>query len=456
MSKIYLYNTATRRKEEFQPIVPGKVNFFVCGPTVYNYSHLGHAKTYTQFDFIVKYLRYRGYQVNYVQNITDIDDKIINKAREKGIAWDKLAREFEAIYIVDMKALGNSGVTKYARATDYIKEIVKQVKVLIDKGFAYQISDGIYYEVAKFAEYGKLSGRTEMEENDSVSRIDENKEKRGWNDFCLWKLSKEGEPFWETELGKGRPGWHIEDTAITETLFGPQYDIHGGAVDLIFPHHEAEISQMEAASGKSPMVRYWLHTGFLNINSEKMSKSKGNFKTIRQALDQYNYRVLRYLFLGSHYRSAMDFTDTILEQSKNSLKRIQEFVDKIDKNIENQNDTKIVDELRIKINEALDNDFDTPTAFAILFEFIRSQNIKGISGKYVYDYFIELNGFLDILEFEKEKIPQEIKDLVQKRLEARAEKNWETADKLRKEIEAKGYLVEDRENDCKIKRIMLS
>lgn len=455
-SKIFISNTLSKKTEEFEPIVKGKVNFFVCGPTVYDFPHLGHAKTYTQFDFIVRYLRYRGFEVNYVQNITDIDDKIINRSIEKGVGWSDLAREFENVYIDDMKALGNDSVTKYARATDYIHEIVGQVKVLMDKGFAYQISDGIYYEVAKFAGYGKLSGRTELQAEDSISRIDENKEKRGWNDFCLWKISKEGEPFWETELGKGRPGWHIEDTAITETLFGPQYDIHGGAVDLIFPHHEAEISQIEAASGKSPMVKYWLHTGFLNIDSKKMSKSKGNFKTIREALAQYDFRVLRYLFLGSHYRSAMDFTDTILEQSKNSLKRIQEFVDKIDKSVENQDEKKVVEELKIKINKALGNDFDTPTAFATLFEFIRMQNTKGTAGKYVYDYFIELNGFLNILEFEKEEIPNEIKDLAKKRIEAKMNKDWVEADRLREEIKKEGYLVEDTKDDCKIKRIMLS
>jgi len=454
--KIYLLNTLSKKKEEFIPIVDKKVNVFVCGPTVYDFPHLGHAKTSTQFDFIVKYLRYRGFDVMYVQNITDIDDKIINRSRERGVLWSNLAREFENIYIEDMKALGNDSVSKYARATDYIEEIVKQVKVLLEKGFAYRISDGIYYEVSKFTEYGKLSGRKELQANDSISRIDENKEKRGWNDFCLWKISKEGEPFWETELGKGRPGWHIEDTAITETLFGPQYDIHGGAVDLIFPHHEAEISQMEAASGKSPMVRYWLHTGFLNINSEKMSKSKGNFKTIRQALGQYNFRVLRFLFLSSHYRSTIDFTNTILEQSKNSLQRIQEFVNKIDKNYEDQDEKKVVEELKIKINNALGDDFDTPTAFAVLFEFIRSQNTKGVTGKYVYEYFIELNSFLNILEFKEEEIPKEIRDLAEKRLKAKLNKDWGEADRLREVIKEKGYLVEDTKNDCKIKRIMLS
>lgn len=451
-----LYNTLTKKTEEFVPILDKKVNFFVCGPTVYDCPHLGHAKTYIQFDFIVRYLRYRGYDVTYVQNITDIDDKIIKRSQEKGITWDKLAREFETIYLEDMVSLHNTAVTKYARATDYINQIVNQVKVLLEKGFAYRISDGIYYEVSKFPEYGKLSGRTELREDDSVSRVDENKEKRGWNDFCLWKLSKEREPFWETELGKGRPGWHIEDTAITETLFGPQYDIHGGSVDLIFPHHEAEISQMEAASGKKPLVRYWLHTGFLNIDSKKMSKSKGNFKTIRQTLEEYDYKVLRFLFLSSHYRSAMDFTDVILEQAKSSLRRMQDFIEKIDININDLEEERAVKELREKVNLALSNDFDTPTVFAAIFDFIRSQNSKGVSGKYVYDYLVEINQFLDIFDFEKKEIPDEIKKLAEMRLKARMDKNWVESDRLRDLIKEKGYVVEDLKNDCKIRKLMLS
>ncbi|MEK7527968.1 MAG: cysteine--tRNA ligase [Patescibacteria group bacterium] len=455
MNKIYLYNTASRKKEEFIPRQEKKVNFFVCGPTVYDYPHLGHAKAYIQFDFIVRYLRYREYDVNYVQNITDIDDKIIKRSQEKGVSWDKLAREFEMIFLEDMAALHNTSVTKYARATNYIDQIVKQVKVLLDKGFAYRISDGIYYEVSKFIEYGKLSGRTELQEEDSVSRIDENKEKRGWNDFCLWKISKEGEPTWETEIGKGRPGWHIEDTAITETLFGSQYDIHGGAVDLIFPHHEAEIAQMEAASGKKPLVRYWLHVGFLNIDSKKMSKSKGNFKTIRQVLEEYNYKVLRFLFLSSQYRSPMDFAEVTLEQAKNSWRRMQDFIEKIDININNSEEKKAVEELKEKVEIALSNDLDTPTAFATIFDFIRAQNSRGVSGKYAYDYFVEINKFFDIFDFEIEEIPEEIQKLADERLKARTDKNWAESDRLRNLIKEKGYLIEDLKNDCKIRKLVI-
>lgn len=448
-----VFNTLIKNLDEFVPINGKKVNFFVCGPTVYDYSHLGHGKTYTQFDMMVRYLRWRGYEVFYAQNITDIDDKIIKRAEERGISWDKLAREYEQFYVEDMTALHNTSVTKYARATDYIDQIVGQVKVLMNKGFAYKTSDGIYYEVSKFAEYGKLSKRTELKEEDSVSRIDESLEKRGWNDFCLWKNSKSGEPFWETELGNGRPGWHIEDTAITDTIFGPQYDVHGGAVDLIFPHHEAEIAQMEAASGKKPLVQYWLHTGFLNTGSEKMSKSKGNFKTIRQALESYNYRVLRYLFLTSHYRSSLEFTEAALEKAQNSLKRIDDYFSNIDRNLEESIEKGAVEKLKLKFTEVMDDDFDTPGAFAAIYEFIREQNTAGKSGKYAYEFLIEVNKVFDILDLEAEIIPVEIKKLADERLEARRNKNWVESDRLRDLMKEKGYEVEDLKEKCKIRRV---
>ena len=275
------YNTLTRKKEVFAPIEDGRVNLFVCGPTVYDFPHIGNSKTYIQFDILAKSLRYLGYNVFYLQNITDIDDKILNRAKELGIPPKELAEKYEKIYQEDMRVLGIDSVNKYARATDFIPKIIKQIETLLEKGYAYKIPDGIYFETAKFKNYGKLSGRMELKADDAISRIDEATGKRGWNDFCLWKVEKPGEPSWPSPFGSGRPGWHIEDTAITEANFGPQYDIHGGAVDLIFPHHECEIAQMESASGLEPLVRYWIHTGFLNVDSKKMSKSLGNFKTIR-------------------------------------------------------------------------------------------------------------------------------------------------------------------------------
>ena len=260
-----LYNTLTRKKEIFKPIKSKEIKMFVCGPTVYDYSHLGHAKTYIQFDLIAKYFRWKGYKLFYVENITDIDDKIIKKADLEKISWEKVRTLYEKYFLEDMKELNINSVDKYARATDYMENILSQVKRLIKKGFAYKISDGWYFDLSKDEDYGKLAKRKDLKEDDSVSRIDENKEKRNFGDFCLWKFSKPGEPVWESEIGNGRPGWHIEDTAITEKEFGEQYDLHGGGIDLIFPHHEAEIAQMESISGKKPLVRYWMHTGFLKM-----------------------------------------------------------------------------------------------------------------------------------------------------------------------------------------------
>src|SRR3989344_9392375 len=303
-----VFNSLAKQKEEFAPRNGKKVNMFVCGPTVYDSSHIGHARTYISFDVIARYLWHLGYKVKYLQNITDIDDKIIDRAKKENKHPLKLAGEFEKIYYQDMKSLGINSVSKYAPATKYIKQIVSQVKRLKEKGFAYEIpGDGIYFDLSKLTDYGKLSGRTTEGAEDAVSRIDESINKRNKGDFALWKFSKPGEPKWKTELGEGRPGWHIEDTAITEKHFGPQYDIHGGARDLIFPHHEAEIAQMEGISGKKPMVRTWMHTGLLTINGEKMSKSLGNFITIRDFLEKQPARVLRFLMIKAHYRSPIDY-----------------------------------------------------------------------------------------------------------------------------------------------------
>ncbi len=452
-----LYNTLSKQKELFVPINGKKVNLFVCGLTVYDYSHLGHAKTYTQFDLITRYLRYSGYDVFYLQNFTDIDDKIIDRAHATGIDWKDLTTKFENAYKEDMIALGNTSVTEYARATDHIPQIISQVEALMAKGFAYKTEDGIYFEVSKFAEYGKLSGRTNLKEDDSVSRIDEGGFKRGWNDFCLWKAEKPGEPVWESEtLGRGRPGWHIEDTAITESYFGPQYDIHGGAVDLIFPHHDCEIAQMEAASGKVPLVKYWLHTAFLNINSEKMSKSKGNFKTIRDMLEVYNAKIVRFFIVSAHYRTSIDFSTDGLDQAKNTLERIQNFIANIDPSLDDTGNETMVGEVRKKIITALDDDFNTPQAFAHLFDFIREQNIRGGNGKQVLELFIELNKiFGDVFDLSKTMItelPQEILNLITRRDEARINKNWNLSDELRTEIEKLGYEVKDTPNGTQVVR----
>jgi len=437
-----LYNTLTRKKEIFKPLKDKKVNMFVCGPTTYNYIHIGNAKTYTQFDFIVKYLRYKGYKVFYLQNITDIDDKIINKAKDEKTDWKSLSRKYEKAYYENIKSLGINSVNKYANASDYIKQIVSQVKKLVRVGYAYKISDGYYYDVSKFRNYGKLAKRTLQEAEDGISRIDENPEKRNKADFCLWKFNKENEPFWETELSRGRPGWHIEDTAITESFFGQQYDIHGGAVDLIFPHHEAEIAQMEAIS-KKPLVKYWMHTAFLNMKKEKMSKSKGNFITLHDLLNKYNPELIRYFFLSQHYRTSINFSEELMEDARNSLERINEFILNLKKRKDTPKSDKLLGQARREFEVHMNEDIDTPNALAVIFNLIRDLNKQNEGGKKVLEFLKEINSFFGFLEFEEAKIPKEIKELVKKRELTRKEKNYEESDKLRKLIENKGYVVED-------------
>jgi len=433
-----LYNTLTKKKEEFTPLREGRVNLFVCGPTVYDFPHLGHGKTYTQFDVLAKFLRYLNYEVFYLQNITDIDDKIINRARELGISWKELSLKFDQVYKEDMQALGNDAVTKYARATDFVPEIIKQVETLLSKGYAYQIADGIYFETAKFKNYGKLSGRTELKENDSVSRIDEAVGKRGWNDFCLWKAEKPGEPSWSSPFGYGRPGWHIEDTAITESHFGPQYDIHGGAIDLIFPHHECEIAQMESASGLEPLVRYWTHTGFLNIDSKKMSKSLGNFKTIRDMLKLgTSPSAFRLWALMAHYRSPMNFSEEALASAESALKRLQGFYLALGKDV-----GQVSVEYQSKFRTYLEDDLDTPRALTLLWDIFKDEKVSNADKKATLFDFDKVLG----LNFENQKeelIPEEIIKLAKEREEARENKDFQKSDEIREKINSLGYEVKD-------------
>jgi cysteinyl-tRNA synthetase len=443
-----LYNTLTRTIEPFMPITPGKVNLFVCGPTVYDYPHLGHAKTYTHFDLLARVLRSHGYEVFYLQNITDIDDKIIKRAREEGIGWKELALHFEKVYLEDMAALRNNQVTKFARATDHIDAIVKQVEALQRRGYAYDATDGIYFEIAQFAGYGKLSRRTDVRSSDAVSRIDDGKGKRAWNDFCLWKSPKPDEPSWDTPIGAGRPGWHIEDTAITETYFGPQYDIHGGAVDLIIPHHEAEIAQMEAASGRKPLVRFWLHTGFLNTATEKMSKSLGNFTSIRSTLERYDYRTLRFMFLNCHYRSALEFTPTVLDQAAGAVKRLEEFYFVADAQLDDVRHEDAVANLRRRIDVALSDDLDTPAAFAALFEFVRQQNSLGGNGRRVRSVLEEIDTFFEVLPARGAEDEAEIEALVAKRLQYRQQRRFAEADRVRDELAARGIQIYDAKGNA--------
>jgi cysteinyl-tRNA synthetase len=463
---IKVYNTLSQKKEILKPIKNKEIKMFVCGPTVYDFSHIGHARTYIIFDVICKYLRSRGYKVFYLQNITDIDDKIINRAKEEKTSWKAISERFEKEYFKDMKALKIDSVTKYARATEHIKEIISQVKRLREKGFGYETRDGIYYDISKFKDYGKLSKRTVLQAEDSVSRIDESVEKRNKGDFCLWKFSKPDEPKWKSPWGEGRPGWHIEDTAITEKYFGSQYDLHGGAMDLIFPHHEAEIAQMEAISGKVPMVKYWLHTGLLTIKRKKMSKSLKNFITIREFLEKYNFRLLRFFVIKHHYRSQIDFNDKKIFQAQKELEKLDEFIEKIS----NLRIKKLSPRLETKKYEkkfilAMDDDFNTPKAIGIIFELIRKANQQILKGnlsqqeaKKIFNFLKKVDKVFGFIFFErpKKEIPQDVIKLVKEREKYRKEGNFERADKIRETIKRMGYWIEDTKEGPKIKKLKLN
>ena len=474
MTNIKIYNTLTGKKDLIKPIKGKKINLFVCGPTVYDYSHIGHARTYVIFDAFVKYLRAQGFDVFYLQNITDTDDKIIGRAREKGVSPKDLAVAFEKEYLKDMKDLGVNSVSKYARSKSYIKEIISQIQRLQAKKYAYQIDgDGIYFDIGKFKNYGKLARRTVLQAEDSVSRIDYSKDKKNRGDFCLWKLSSsqpsmvnEFEPSWSSPFGKGRPGWHIEDTAITEHFFGAQYDIHGGARDIIFPHHEAEIAQMEAVSGKSPLVKYWMHTGFLTVNNQKMGKSLGNFITIGDLLKRCPANYLRFFIVKNLWHSPVDYSESVMIEVKSAIEKIEEFLRKI-KNTKSKlkntkENTKLIKGFKESFYKELADDFNTPKAFAVMFEFINKTNIlleKELISKKdacdIYKFFEEINKIFEIINFKKvnKTVPVEIKKLAKLRETHRKNKDWQKADDVRQQIERRGFMVQDSEAGPIIKSI---
>src|SRR3989339_1925451 len=455
---IKILNTLTGKKDTLKPIRGKRINIFVCGPTVYDYPHLGHAKLALTFDFFVKYLRRIGFDVFYLQNITDLDDKIIARAREKGVLPKDLATAFEKEYIGNMKMLGANSVSKYARATSHIKEIIGQVKRLQAKKFAYTIEgDGIYYDISKFKKYGKLSGRTVLQGEDAVTRIDYSKHKKNRGDFCLWKFSSENEPSWPAPCGAGRPGWHIEDTAITEKFFGPQYDIHGGARELIFPHHEAEIAQMEAISGKSPLVKYWMHVGVLNIGGQKMSKSLGNFITIGDFLKRCPPNYLRFFIAKNLWRSPVDYSESVMIEVKSAVEKIEEFLRKL-KTVNSKfgtRNSKFIKTFEKSFYAELDDDFNTPKAFAVMFEFIKKANellennsVSKEDAKNIHSFFEEINKIFGIINFKKvtASIPSQIKKLASEREKFRKQQNWQKSDQLRAEIERHGFTVQDSDS----------
>ncbi len=448
--KVYLYDTLTGKKEVVKKPVGRPLGLFVCGPTVNDVSHIGHGRTYLVFDALAKFLRSVGVSVFYLQNITDVDDKIIARAKKDGLTPKSVSEKFSKEYKRDMKSLGIDSVSKYAEATKFIPQIVRQVKKLILKGFAYEIpGDGYYFDVSKFADYGKLSRRTVAQAEDSVSRIDDGIKKRNRGDFALWKFSKPDEPKWKSVLGEGRPGWHIEDTAISEHFFGPQYDLHGGGMDLKFPHHEAEIAQQEAASSKKPFVKIWLHTGALTINGTKMSKSLGNFLTIQDFLIKYPPEVLRLMVLSFHYRTPFDYSDVVTQENLKKWNGILEFVAKlrVSRKAKREDSGVLSLDLKKRFLTPLLDDFNTSLALAELLGFIseiqpRVWNLSEGEAKRVEDQVL---GVLKILGFRVKlpKIPAKIVKLARDREKSRGSKQFAQSDDLRKKINALGYGLDD-------------
>jgi cysteinyl-tRNA synthetase len=414
-----LYSTLTRTVEPLATLHLDRTYLFVCGPTVYDYSHLGHARTYVAFDVLVKYLRSTGKEVFYLQNITDVDDKIINRAREEGISQSELARKFEREYFRDMQALGINAVSYYARASTHIPEIIDQVERLLKRGVAYVTENGVYFNIDTFDYNGELSGQ---DREKRVSRVTD-ATKHNPEDFALWKLGEYGEYTWDSPWGRGRPGWHIEDTAISEKYFGQQYDIHGGGLDLIFPHHEAEIAQMESLEGKHPMVKYWMHAGFLTVKGEKMSKSHGNFITIRDALKTWNRDVLRYFILLSHYRSPLQVTDEGFLNAAKGLEHIRAIATK-DKGLDKEGREAFI--------AAMESDLNTPMALAAVQRLAAAGDLGALR---------EYGEILGINFLRETSAPLSVLQNI--RAELRAKKEFVVADLIRRKMTDAGIIIND-------------
>ncbi len=467
---IHIYNTLTRKKERFEPVHPGKVGMYVCGPTVYDSCHIGHARSVVVFDVIARYFRARGYAVTYVRNFTDVDDKIINKARQMGIESQAVADKYIKEFYADMDALKVERATVEPRATEHIQQIIEFIEKLIAGGFAYQIDGDVYYAVETFENYGVLS-RRRLEDMEAGARVDIDDKKRNPFDFVLWKSAKPGEPAWESPWGKGRPGWHIECSAMSHHYLGENFDIHGGGKDLNFPHHENEIAQSESLFGK-PFVKYWVHNGFVNIDQEKMSKSLGNFMMIKDVLKTYHPEVIRLFLLSNHYRSPIDFTDKAMDEARSGLDKIYALLDRIDETTGGPADQDVdTDKCWKLFCEAMDDDFNTARGIGIIFEtvrnlnrlldenvgqllpeteltvraarsdLIRAGNILGIITEPPKSYFAKRRS--ESLQ-QQSLDPALVEKMVKERDAARKAKNWKAADQLRKQLHKMNVVLEDR------------
>lgn len=459
-----IFNSMSRQKEDFVPIEPGKVRMYACGPTVYNLIHVGNARPIILFDVLRRYLEYRGYDVTFVQNFTDVDDKIINRANEEGITSQAVAEKYIQEYFTDAQGLGVRPATIHPKATENIPQIIDMVQTLIDKGYAYPVDNGdVYYRTLKFQGYGKLSHQP-IEDLQSGARIAVGDVKENPLDFALWKAAKPGEPAWDSPWGPGRPGWHIECSAMSNRYLGKTIDIHCGGEDLQFPHHENEIAQSEAANG-CEFVHYWMHNGFLNINNEKMSKSANNFFTVREIADKYGYEPIRYFMLTAGYRMPLNYTVELIESCKNSLERMYTCRDNLDFAIEHAHgtDTALVEkceDARKKFKAAMDDDLNTPDALAAIFDLVKDINtLADASDKATLETaaktFDELTGVLGLLYNRKktDSIPAEVTALVEERAAAKKAKDWGRADAIRAQLTEMGWSVTDTAQGPKLAKL---
>ena len=466
-----IFNTLTRRKEEFVPLTPGQVKMYVCGPTVYNLIHIGNARPMIIFDTVRRYMEYKGYEVNYVSNFTDVDDKIIKKAIEEGVSAEEISTRYIKECKKDMADMNVKPATTAPQATQEIQGMIDMIQTLIDKGYAYPAADGtVYFRVKKFKEYGKLSHKNldDLQSGFRSLKVSGEDQKEDPLDFVLWKPKKEGEPSWPSPWCDGRPGWHIECSVMSKKYLGEEIDIHAGGEDLIFPHHENEIAQSECCNGKI-FARYWMHNGFLNIDNRKMSKSLGNFRTVRQIGEQYDLQVLRFFMLNAHYRSPLNFSADLMEAAKNSLERILEAAGKLSDRKDNGAAENITEEelallkeaegFVTKFEAAMDDDFNTADALAAIFELVKFANTnvdENSSREFAGGLYEELFKLSDVLGLKIEKkeeiLDKEIEDLIQERQAARKAKDFKRADEIRDELLKKGIILKDTREGVKWQR----
>ena len=452
-----LYNTLTRKKEVFKPLEDKKVKFYACGPTVYDYPHIGNFRSFFLADLLYRYLTYKGYEVKFVMNITDIDDKTIKRSKEEGVTLKEFTDKYTKIFFDGLEAMNIRKATIYPRATETVPQMIGLIKKLMERGLAYDRKDAVYYDISKFKNYGKLSG-VKVEDIKAGARVNVDEyDKENPADFALWKKSTPEEIergiFFESPWGRGRPGWHIECSTMSMNYLGETIDIHSGGVDLIFPHHENEIAQSEGATGK-PFVRYWVHGEHLLVNGEKMSKSKGNFYTLKDLMEKgYNPKALRFLFLKAHYRTQMNFTLDELRKAEETLKGLWDFMDRLKEwrgDKENPEVKKLIESVKKEFEKQMDDDLNTPSALASLFNFIREINklmnerkISKENSKEIYNTMMRFDEVLGILETEKKELPEWAKELIEKREKLRKEKKFKEADEIRTELREKGIIIED-------------